>query len=134
MIYNTPHFLQSFKSTGVFVQDKKLNVVFQGGRHIQLGFPIRTVLAIFNLQVTPISFESACLSVQEKKRKINFQDGGHLRFPISTILAPFDLQNAPIFPTMFRVSWPISSGEEALNRFLRWQPWRISDLNDFSSF
>ena len=34
------------------------------------------------------------LSVQEKKRKIDFQDGchgGHLGFPIGTILAIFDL-------------------------------------------
>ena len=43
------------------------------------------------------SFVSIGLSVQEKKRKIDFQDGhhihhgGHLGFPIGTILAPFDL-------------------------------------------
>ena len=30
---------------------------------------------------------STGLSVQEKKRKIDFQDGGHLGFPIGTILA-----------------------------------------------
>ena len=38
--------------------------------------------------------ESTGLSVQEKKRKIDFQDGchgGHLGFPIGTILAIFDL-------------------------------------------
>ena len=38
------------------------------------------------------SLESIGLSVQEKKRKIDFQDGGHLVFPIGTILAIFDLQ------------------------------------------
>ena len=40
------------------------------------------------------SLESIGLSVQEKKRKITFQDGchgGHLGFLISTILAIFDL-------------------------------------------
>ena len=40
------------------------------------------------------SLESIGLSVQEKKRKIAFQDGchgGHLGFLISTILAIFDL-------------------------------------------
>ena len=40
------------------------------------------------------SLESTGLSVQEKKRKIDFQDGGHgghLGFPIGTILAIFDL-------------------------------------------
>ena len=31
------------------------------------------------------------LSVQEKKRKIDFQDGGHLGFPIGKILAIFFL-------------------------------------------
>ena len=39
--------------------------------------------------------ESIGLSVQEKKRKIDFQDGchgGHLGFPIGMILAIFDLQ------------------------------------------
>ena len=40
------------------------------------------------------SFESVGLSVQEKKFKINFQDGGHgghLGFTIRTILCNFDL-------------------------------------------
>ena len=40
------------------------------------------------------SLESIGISVQEKKRKIAFQDGchgGHLGFLISTILAIFDL-------------------------------------------
>ena len=43
------------------------------------------------------SLESIGLSVQEKKRKIDFQDGGHgghLGFPIGMILAIFDLQDA----------------------------------------
>ena len=40
------------------------------------------------------SLESTGLSVQEKKRKIDFQDGrhgGHLEFPIDMILSTFDL-------------------------------------------
>ena len=44
------------------------------------------------------SLESIGLSVQEKKRKIDFQDGGH-GFPIGTILAIFDLQVTPMLPT-----------------------------------
>ena len=40
------------------------------------------------------SLESAGLSVQKKKRKKrDFQDGGHLGFPIGTILAFFDLRH-----------------------------------------
>ena len=43
-----------------------------------LGFPIKTILAIFDLQVTPMlptMFPSNGLSLQEKKR-IDFQAGG----------------------------------------------------------
>ena len=80
------------------------------------------------------------LSVQEKKRKIDFQDGchgGHLWFPIGTILAIFDLQVTPMLPTKFGVNWPFGSGEEAKYRFSRWRPWQppwISDRYDFSYF
>ena len=88
-------------------------------------------LTIFDLQVTLM----LGLSVQEKKRKIDFQDGGHgrhLGFPIGTILAIFDLQVTPMLATK-----STGPGEEAKNRFSRWQPWWptwISDLNDFSYF
>ena len=54
----------------------------------------------------PSSFESTNLSVQEKKRKIDFQYGGHvshLGLQIGTILAIFYLQVAPILPTKFHV-------------------------------
>ena len=61
--------------------------------------------------------ESIGLSVQEKKRKIDFQDGGHLGFLINTILASFDLQVTPMLPSKFGVNWPFGSGEEAKNRF-----------------
>ena len=53
------------------------------------------------------------LSVQEKKRKIDFQDGGHgghLRFAIGTILAIFDLQVTPMLPTKYQVNWPRNVG------------------------
>ena len=65
------------------------------------------------------SLESIGLSVQEKKRKIDFQDGGHgghLGFPIDTILAIFDLQVTLMLPSKFGVNWPFGSGEEAKNR------------------
>ena len=47
---------------------------------------------------------------------IDFQDGGHgghLGFPIGTILAIFALQDIPMLPAKFQVNWPFSSGEEA---------------------
>ena len=49
----------------------------------------------------PDKFESIGLSVQEKKFNIDFQDGGHLGFPIRIILATFDLQVTSILPMMF---------------------------------
>ena len=53
--------------------------------------------------------ESTGLSVQEKKRKVDFQDGchgGHLGFPIGTILAIFDLEVTLMLPSKFGVNWP----------------------------
>ena len=50
------------------------------------------------------SLETLGLLVQEKKGKIDFQDGdhgGHLGFPIGTILAIFDLQVTPMLPTKY---------------------------------
>ena len=55
------------------------------------------------------------------EEKIDFQDGhdgGHLGFPIKTILVIFDLQVILMLPTKFQVSWPFGSGEEAKNRFI----------------
>ena len=46
-------------------------------------------------------------------RKIDFQDGGHgghLGFPISRILAIFDLQVTLSLPTKYRVNWPRGVG------------------------
>ena len=68
------------------------------------------------------SFESLGLSVQEKKRKIDFEDGhhgGHLGFPIEPILAIFDLHVTPMLPTKLKVNKSFGSGEEAKNRFSR---------------
>ena len=64
------------------------------------------------------SLESICLSVQEKKRKIDFQGGGHgghLRFPIGTILIIYDLQVTPMLPTKYPVNWP--GGVEGVSFF-----------------
>ena len=56
--------------------------------------------------------------VQEKKRKINFQDGrhnGHRGFPIGTILLIVDLQVTPMLYTKFRVNWPRGVGGVGFN-------------------
>ena len=84
--------------------EKKRKIDFQDGRHDgHLGFPISTILAIFDLQVTPMlprKFGVNWLSVQEK-RKIYFQDGGHLGLLIGMILAIFDLQVTPMLPSKY---------------------------------
>ena len=75
-----------------------------------------------------------------RRSNIDFQDGrhgGHLGFPIGTILSIFDLQVTPMLPSKFGVNWPFGSGEEAKNRFSRWRPWRpswISNRHNFSYF
>ena len=46
----------------------------------------------------------------------------------------FDLQVTPMLPGKFGGYWPFGSGEEAKNRFSRWQPSWISDRHDFSYF
>ena len=69
-----------------------------------------------------LSFKSFRPSVPEEKRKIDFQDGGHLGFPIGMILAFLDLQVTPMLPTKFQVNWTFDSEEERKNRFSRWRP------------
>ena len=65
--------------------------------------------------------------------KIDFQDGGHLGFPIGTILVIFVIR---MLPTNFRVNWHLGLGE-AKNKFSRWPPWRpywIYNQHDFRYF
>ena len=94
-----------------FGSGEEAKIDFQDGGHGgHLGFPIGSILAIFDLQCFLASLVSIGLSVQEKKRKIDFQDGGpggHLGFPIGKILAIFDLQVTPMLPSKFGVNWPI---------------------------
>ena len=93
----------------------------------------------FNQQVPPIlpiKFRVNGLSIQEKKFKIDFQDGNcgdHLVFLIGAILAIFDLQVTLMILTKFQVKWTYCSGEEAKNRFARWPSW-IFYQNHFSYF
>ena len=54
-------------------------------------------------------FESIGLLVLEKFN-IDFQDGGHLGFPIRIFSVTFDLQVTLILPMKFPVNWPFGSG------------------------
>ena len=67
----------------------------------------------------PIKFQDNRYFVSGEDQKIDLQDGGHLGFPIRTILATFNLQITPMLPTKFHVSWPVVLEEEAKNRFSR---------------
>ena len=70
---------------------------------------------------------------RRRSEKNDFQDGhhgGHLGFPISMILATFDLHVTLMRPTKFGVNRPFGSGEEEKNRFSRWRPWRPSWISD----
>ena len=66
-------FLPSFKSSGLLVQDKKRKVDFQDGDHCgHLGSPIIMILALLDLQVTPMflpSFKLTDLSIKDKNKK-----------------------------------------------------------------
>ena len=57
------------------------------------------------------------LGEEEKKKFQDGHHGGHLGFPISMILAIFDLQVTLMLPTKFGVNWPFHSGEEAKHSF-----------------
>ena len=50
------------------------------------------------------------------------------------ILAIFDLQVTLMLPAKFQINWLLGLGEEAKNRFSRWQPSWISDRNNFGYF
>ena len=71
-----------------------------------------TIFVSFDLQSPQCflpSFKSIGFPVLEKKRKIDFQDGGHgghFGFPTGTILAISDLQVTPVLTTKFGVNWP----------------------------
>ena len=119
--------LPSFRPAGLSVQEK-FNIDFQDACYSHLGFPIRTISAIFDLQIAQYFLSSWHFSSGEGR------NGGHLGFQIKTILFIFYVQAALILLTMFRVNWPFRSGQEAQNRFSRWRPSWISDQNDFSYF
>ena len=105
LIYKTPQcFLPSFESTGLLVQEKKRKTDFEDGSHGCHLFLIGKILAIFDLQATPML---------PTKFQVNwpFGSGGEAknrfsRWPPSWIsdgkcfLAIFDLQ----------VNWPRGVG------------------------
>ena len=85
----------------------------------QLGFTIVTILAIFDLQVTPMlptkfwvnwPFSSGEEAKNRFSRWLPWRPSWISDF---TILAIFDLQVTPMSPTKFGVNWPFDAGEIA---------------------
>ena len=84
----------------------------------------RQEFSYFDLQVTlmlptkfgvnwPFGSGEVAKKKKKKKKKKKFQDGGHgghLGFPIGTILAIFDVQIILILPAKYRVNWPRGVG------------------------
>ena len=107
-------------------------------------------MALYHSPDYQTSFESVCLSVQEKKFNIDLQDGGRLGFPVRMILAIFDLQVTLILPIKFRVNWSFGSEKSnnninnnkkktkkkktVHNRFSAWLPGRTSWIFDQNVF
>ena len=133
-IYKSPRFfLPSFMSIVLSVQKWKID--FQDGGH--LGFPIRTTLAIYDLQVTPMLPTKFQVSWPPGSAEAKHWFSRWPPFSIGMIWTIFDLQVTQMLPTKFQVNWPFSSGEEVKNRFSRWPPWqssRICEQNNCSYF
>ena len=88
-----------FLDNCLLVQEEEQKIEFQDdhqGSH--LGFGIRTILAIFDLQVTPMQVSSQlAFGFRRRSEKIDFG------FLIRMILAMFDLQFTPMLPIKLQV-------------------------------
>ena len=83
LTYNSPLYFQpSLESTELSVHEKIYKTVFQDSRHFV--FPIRTILAKFDLQaasiLNPIKFRVNWPFSSREEDQIGFQDGGYLVF------------------------------------------------------
>ena len=107
---------------------------YPDGRHGgHLAYPFGAILAIFDLQVTPMLLTKFRVSLpfdSGEEAKNRFSRLPPSWIPIGIILAIFDLQVTPMLPTKFRVNLPLGSGVEANNRFSRWQQSWISYRNN----
>ena len=110
-------FLPSFKSISLSVQEKKGKKDFRDGRHGHLGFPIGTILAIFDLQVTRcflLNFNRIFGSGEEaKNRFLRWSPWRPCWISDLNDFSLIDLQVKPMPPTKFQINWPFGSGAEA---------------------
>ena len=131
----------NFESIALLVQDKKSKTDFQDGRHSRnLRFPIATIWAIF-IYKSPWcflpSFESTGLSVQKKKRKIEFS-----RWPPSWISNWNDFsyfyiyKSSRCFLQIFNSAGPLvqENKRKKVSRSPLWRPSWNSDPNNLNCF
>ena len=104
---------------GLSFLKKKLKINFQDGRHgCHLGFPIGTILAIFDIQVTPMLPTRFQVNWPfGSGEEVNNKFSRWPPFLIGRFLTIFNLHVAPILPPKLRVNWPFVSGEEAKNDY-----------------
>ena len=113
----TPHcILPCFKSIGLLVQVKKRKKDFQDSSLGSLRFSIRTILAIFDQQVTLML--PTKIQIKEVKNRISrwWPRWPSWIFNRKDFSYFFYLQVNPKLPTKFQVHWLFSSGE-AKNKF-----------------
>ena len=83
----------NFKSIALSVQEKRSEQIFKMAAIAAIWDFLSQRFELFLIYKSPRcflpSFESIGLSVQKRKRKIDFQDGCHIGFPIGMILAIF---------------------------------------------
>ena len=99
-----------FRVKWPFVSGEDAKLDFKDGCYGgHLGFPIRAILPIFDVEVTPMlptkfQVNTPFGSGEEAKNRFS------RLIPIETILAIFHLQATPMLPTKFRVNWPRGIG------------------------
>ena len=83
----------NFESITLSVQEKKFKTDFKMAAIAAIWDFLSQRFELFLIYKSPRCFlpsiKSTCLSVQKKKRKIDFQNGHHLGYSIGTMLAIF---------------------------------------------
>ena len=72
--------------------------------------------------------------VSEKEVKIDFQESGHFRFPIGTILTTFISLSPQCFQPNFKSIGLSVQERKRKNKFSSWRPYWNADWNDFKYF
>ena len=114
-------------------QKEKPKIDFQDDGH--LGYWIRTILAIFDLQVTPMLPTKFQINLpfgsgeEVKNRFSRWQPWQPSWISDQKCFSYCYQQVTPMLPSVFQVKWPFGSGEEVIRNILA-----VFDLNVIPSF